>query len=230
MLLALASISCTGQSLYTTPRTVGDDRTQWIAAPQIELTTLKNPPKRCTIRQLEEDAREFRADGCSNTNNIGHAVPTAQFTHRIGVSERVEVGIFFPAGIGADLKWHAIHAGPFDLALIPRASFALFTLRRNRPPDQYYGFSGIVMQAPILASLTAGPIAFVVSPGPVEVFDFDGGITHGLRMGFGIQWKILDHFALHPEASLMEEYAGPAELNSVVLGIGIIWKHVAWPD
>jgi hypothetical protein len=51
-----------------------------------------------------------------------------------------------------------------------------------------------------------------------------------VRFGFGIQWKLLEHFALHPEASIVEEYAGPAELNAVVVGLGILWKDLAWRD
>jgi hypothetical protein len=225
--LAFGCSSCLAQGLYTTPRTLGDDRRGWIAAPQVELTTLKNPPPRCEARELEKsDAGDPNA--CSPFGPRWW--PTPQFAHRVGIGERLEAGIFFPAGLGGDLKWHALHAGPFDLALMPRLSLAFFTLRRNVPPTQYYGFTDMVFQAPVLASLTAGPLAFVMSPGPVEVFDFDGGVTHGVRFGFGIQWKLLEHFALHPEASIVEEYAGPAELNAVVVGLGILWKDLAWRD
>lgn len=221
-LTGVTCASCTAQSLYTTPRTVGEDKVQWIAAPEVHFTTLDKPPPRCERREVDDDSCGGPGGGFG-----GRWIPMPQFTHRVGVSERLEIGLFFPAGAGVDLKWHAIHAGPFDLALMPRLSFVVATLRSREPPEDNRSFSGTMVQMPVLASLTAGPLAFVVSPGPVEVFDFGERLTHGVRLGFGVQWRILDHFALHPEASLIEEYAGPAELNSAVIGLGIVWKNVA---
>lgn len=216
-MVGLASASCVAQGNYTTPRTVGDDRTQWIAGPEVAFRTISNRPSRCTRADVDCSVSESRW------------WPMPHFAHRVGLGERLELGIHFPFDLGADLKWHAVHAGPLDFALMPRASFALLTLRyRNLAPDER-AFSGVILQLPVLVSATAGPFTFVVSPNPVVVVDGLGNFTHGLRGAIGIEWAPLPSFALHPEFSLMDEYAGPSELNWATAGIGIVWKNVAVP-
>jgi len=215
VVLVLACVSCTAQNVYTTPRTVGDDRSQWTAAPEMVFTTLGRKPP--CVRDDDFDACPIREK----------VFPAMQFSHRVGIGERFEIGVFFPNGVGADLKWHALHAGPFDLALMPRVSFAARTLRSREPPDDSLAFSGMFVQMPILASIEVGRVTFVVSPGPVELLDFTGRITHGARVGFGIQWRVGERLAIHPEITMTDEYAGRAELNAGTLGLGFVWKDLA---
>src|SRR5687768_2341555 len=136
--LGLACAGCIAQGHYTTPRTVGDDRTQWIAAPEVAFRTITRRPSVCT----QED------DICAQGESWWWPMP--HFAHRIGLGDRLELGIHFPFNLGADLKWHAVHAGPIDIGLMPRASFALLTLRhRQRAPNEN-AFSGMMLELPLL--------------------------------------------------------------------------------
>lgn len=116
---------------------------------------------------------------------------------------------------GADVEWHVVGPSTFDLAVMGRASFAAAAIRTHELPDDHRAFSGIFFQAPLLASITVGS-------SPVTVLDGAGRLTQGCPAGFGVRWQITPRFALHPEASYLDDIAGPSSLGVAMVGVGIV--------
>jgi hypothetical protein len=86
---------------------------------------------------------------------------------------------------------------------------------------------GVYLQAPLLASLTTGPICIVASPGPVTLLDGAGRVSQGLRMGLGIQAALGHGIAVHPEVSYVDEVAGAAEMSLLMVGLGFAFPNLA---
>ena len=219
--LVLFCAACTGQNLYTTPRTLPEDRGQVIIAPQIAFR-----PKRPPMTDCSED-RCARSD----TSEKPPQFPVPHAAYRTAIGERGEVGVH--GGIdawGADGKWNALRTATFDLALFARLSYVVASLPTHRRDEPSRAHSGLLLYVPILLGLNLGRFALVASPGYTVVVDAAGRLTHALRAGAGVQVRVTSGFALMPEASILHDVYGPAWLDTVPAGLGFIFPNLAAPS
>jgi hypothetical protein len=211
--IAVACASCTGQSLYTTPRTLRADDAQVILAPEYMAHTRAAKPLRPTGF---DDGAEAPPP------------PTVTLMHaglRTGVGERGEVAMHgdLPGSFGVDGKWNAVRTGPFDLAFMARfTASGVYTQPVNGPyRDERQG--GAFLHLPILLGFNVDRLTFVLSPGSVTLVNPQGRLTEGVRAGAGVQLRITPRLALHPEVSWMHEVAGPTDMAYAAVGLGIIF-------
>jgi hypothetical protein len=212
-LIAVACTSCTGQLLYTTPRTLRADDVQVILAPEYMARTRAAKPLRPTGF---DDGAEAPPP------------PTVTLMHaglRTGVGERGEVAMHgdLPGSFGVDVKWNVVRTAPFDLALMTRFTVAGLTTQPVNGPYRDQPGAGGFLHLPILLGFNVDRLTFVLSPGSATLMNAQGRLTQGVRTGAAVQLRITSRFALQPEASWMHEVAGPTDMAYAAVGLGIIF-------
>ena len=207
---------CTGQNLYTTPRTLGEEQGgQGIVAPQLAFR-----PKRRVVQCFVDGE-----DQCAEQE--GSPVPLLHAAYRTGIGGRGEVGFHGGADTwGVDGKWNAVRTRYFDIALLGRLSIAIYSLRTHRP-GKPEARSGMLLHLPVLLGFNLGRFTFVASPGYTVAGDAAGRLTHALRAGAGVQVRVTSGFALMPEASILHDVYGPTWLDTVTVGLGFIFPNLA---
>jgi hypothetical protein len=208
-----ACAGCTGQNLYTTPRSLGDRGGQAVVAPQAVIRR-KLPPSTCFVDGV---------DVCSSRE--GSPLPLLQAGYRMSLGERGEVGVH--GGVdawGVDGKWNTIRTHHFDLALLGRLSLGS-ALRTHH--EEAKTRPGLLLQVPVLLGLNLGPITLVTSPGYTLVGDDGARLTHALRLGAGLQMRITSGFELMPEASVLHDVHGPLDLDTLTVGLGFLFPNLA---
>jgi hypothetical protein len=207
---------CTGQNLYTTPRTLSEEQGgQVIVAPQAAFRP-KRKVTECFVNGEDQCASEE-----------GSPVPLLHGGYRTGIGDRGELGFHGGADAwGVDGKWNAVRTPYVDLALLGRLSVAINSLRAHRPgtPEAR---TGLLLHVPVLLGINLGRFTFVASPGYVVAGDAAGRLTHALRAGAGVQVRVASGFALMPEASILHDVYGPAWLDSLTVGLGFIFPNLA---
>lgn len=198
---ALACAACTGQNLYTTPRTVAKDGGHEIViAPEA---------------YFAKRGRNLRLGGVNR--EIG---PTMQVIYRGPITDRVEWGAHSGTSAwGADLKWNPIRTDIFDVALAARGSLALAGTRAK--DLQFYGGANGYLHLPLLFGIKAGPLTFIVSPGLTGAIDQRGRANWATRIGGAIRVRFGQWFAIQPEVSWIEELSDRDLLEMGVVAVGI---------
>lgn len=211
--IAVACASCTGQSLYTTPRTLRADDVQVILAPEYVTRTRTAKPGRPSI----EGSDEPPPPPATGAFHVGL---------RTGVGERGEVAMHgdLPGSFGVDGKWNAVRTAPFDVALMARITASGFASQPVNGPYHDEGYVGAFLHLPVLLGFNVDRLTFVLSPGGVTLMNPQGRLTQGVRAGAAVQLRITSRFALHPEASWMHEVAGPTDMGYAALGLGFIFR------
>jgi hypothetical protein len=213
ILVGVVCTACTGQSLYTTPRTAPDDASQWTLAPEAQFRTRHWKPAP-------------GPDGAAE--RIPQWAPALVADYRSGVGERGEIGLH--AGLadafGVDVKWNAVRTEPFDLALMGRVVLSVAQTQKREGETRDDGAGGrVLVHLPLLLGFNAGPVTFVASPGGAVAVDAHGA-TLAARIGLGIQFRLAPWFALQPEATWMTDVAGPSDLGVATAGLGILFAHL----
>jgi hypothetical protein len=214
----LACAGCTGQNLYTTPRTLGEQGGQAIVAPQIAFRPTRPRLTDC----FEDRCASYDASEKPPQFPVPHAA------YRTGIGERGEVGAH--GGVdawGVDGKWNALRTPHFDLALLGRASWVFASLRTHRLDEPSRVRSGVLLHIPILLGINVDRFTLVVSPGYTVVGDAAGRLTHALRAGAGVQVRVTSGVALMPEASILHDVYGPVWLDTFTVGLGLIFPNLA---
>lgn len=211
--------SCTGQSLYTTPRTLSADDVQVILAPEYVTRTRASKP----APPLVDPGSEAPPPVASGAFHVGL---------RTGVGERGELGMHgdLPGSFGVDGKWNAIRTAPFDLALMARFTASGGATQPVDGPYHDKGSVGAFLHLPVLLGFNVDRLTFVLSPGSVTVASSTGRFTEGVRTGAAVQVRITSRFAIQPEASWMHEIAGPTDMGYAAVGLGFILRALpAYP-
>lgn len=209
----LLCASCTGQSLYTTPRTLRADDVQVILAPEYMAHTRAEKPLPPTG---VDDGAESPPP---STVTLMHAAL------RTGVGERGEVAMHgdLPGSFGVDGKWNAVRTAPFDLAFMARFTVAGLNTQPVSGPYRDKPGAGGFFHLPILLGFNVDRVTFVLSPGVVTLVNAQGHLTQGVRAGAGVQLRFTSRVALQPEVSWMHEVAGPTDMAYAAVGLGIIF-------
>jgi hypothetical protein len=208
----VACTACTGQSLYTTPRTVADGRAQLIVAPEYGFRT-----------------RRVKQEEGLDSSALPAGLPALHADLRTGVGARGEVGIHSDliGAFGIDGKWNAVRTGPFDLAFLLRLTAS--AQRGPQTTDGPYRDDASLhtfLHLPVLVGFNVNPFTFVLSPGTVTLLDGHGRLTQGLRLGAGVQLRLAPWFAVHPEVSWMREVVGPTDMGFATVGLGFLFANL----
>jgi len=211
--IAVACVSCTGQSLYTTPRTLNADDVQVLLAPEYVTRTRASKPE----PPLVDPGAEAPPPPASGAFHVGL---------RTGVGERGELGMHgdLPGSFGVDGKWNAVRTAPFDLALMARFTASGGATQPVNGPYHDKGSVGAFLHLPVLLGFNVDRLTFVLSPGSVTLVNSTGHLTEGVRAGAAVQVRIASRFALQPEASWMHEVAGPTDMGYAAFGLGFIFR------
>jgi hypothetical protein len=205
--LGHATAACTGQTLYTTARTA--------------------PPNAITVLVAEELAVRPAVEVPPNRGLAYHRPPPYALPLvgvRAGLSESVDVGVqqsVVAASTSGDVKWNPLRSRYLDLALLARVTLA-YPPRLDRPTNDVAG-GGLLVHAPLLVGLNAGPIILTLSPGMTPYLDRYGRVSLAARAGLGVRAHVTQDFAIHPEVTWMDEVAGPSEMHMVTLGVGVVF-------
>ncbi|MBX3199255.1 MAG: hypothetical protein KF894_14075 [Labilithrix sp.] len=205
-LTTLGGVGCTGQSYYGTPRTTPRGTFHAVIAPEMR--------GRLAPRQANSAEEE-------DPLVPGLGLQTA---FRYGVHDRVDVGFHTYAFgvVGGDMKWNFLRSAHVDLGLSPRLSFALGSTRARERREADVAAGGMFGHMPAMLGINLGPTTLVVSPGGALHVDTYGRATVGWRAGVGVQIRLTKRFALQPEATYMNDLAGPANMEVATAGLGLL--------
>jgi hypothetical protein len=164
-------------------------------------------------------------------------VPTYQA--RVGLHERVELGVRVPnlSSLGADVKV-ALVRGRVDVAVMPSVQGAYFAVNVFGPATGAGSSGGFLYaSAPVLVGVNAsrrvsvvghlGPaLAYVGGTttgmaGTASYVGVTNGAAFALRYGVGVNLRITDFVALHPEVSAFTAFGanGVASIITPVIGL-----------
>ncbi len=164
---------------------------------------------------------------------------TPTYQMRIGVADELDVGVRFAnmSTLGADLKWNFLRGEEFDAAINPGLQGGYWTTSSEDTSES--ASIGYVHLPVILGVNLSDDIAVVPTFGALialasssltrnddddddddDVLDsvYGSGSTVLLRAGLGINVRINEGFALHPEATLLFDPDTSARIISFGLG------------
>jgi hypothetical protein len=216
---ACAAFACVNPNTYATPRTVPPNRLDFLVAPEVS-------------------GFGGELDGASEFARLVPTLPTIGV--RYGLSERWDIGGRFSnlTGTSADIKWNPVRTAAFDLALAPGLQFyEVFGVGDSdvdNPSDE--SISVLIVHLPLMAGLnlsrslslvpTLGvSYAFAPDP-PLGASDIElSQVVHGAfaRAGLGIDLRLSDAVALHPEATALY---GIGEMDGYLVymvGLGFVF-------
>ncbi len=211
--LGLALCGCPNPNTYTVPRTLVPGDVQATVAPEVF-------------------GYSYKGSGGTSTG----AMPTGPtFGFRYGVSDGVDVGarlssMFSPT---VDGKLQVVR-GVVDVAVDPGLQLLYVEVPRPSGNSQAT-LSAAVLQlyAPVLVGLNLSPsLTLVASPGvgysagTAKVNSSSDAVTAAQavgfsgRLGLGLDIRTSEHFAIHPEVTLMRVFDDAQSLIGVV-GLGV---------
>ncbi len=156
-------------------------------------------------------------------------VPTfPTYTLRVGVADRLEVGarIANMSSLGADFKWNFVKGRTFDAAIDPAFQFFHLSTGTSTSTDNADSSVNVVyLHAPLLLGINFNEIlSLVLTPGIAYGFasatvqtndarDSASGTTGVMgRFGVGLDVRVFDGFALHPEITFLRTFKSDAAL------------------
>jgi hypothetical protein len=218
----LACWGCANPNLYTVPRTVPKNELQVVVAPEVTGFGGSKP-------------------GASDFDRLVPALPTVGV--RYGLSDNVDIGgrlsnILTTSG---DIKWNPIRSPAFDLAIAPGAQIYQVQDVGDSDVDAATEASRTVFIAnlPLLLGLslsrsvvvvpTVGVSYALAKEAPASASDIEQSqVIRGafLRAGLGIDLRLIENVALHPEFTVMR---GVTQMDGYMLymgGIGFVIGHL----
>lgn len=154
----------------------------------------------------------------------GGIVNPLVYTMRVGVADRVDLGLRLSAMLsaGADVKWNPIR-GPVDVALNP--GFQLVPGHSNESPTSGY------VHVPLLVGLNfSRSSSLILAPGITRGVG-EPWLSSGweqpsviadrtfMRLGAGWNQRVTDGFAIQPEVTILKTFASP-EITTYTVGLG----------
>lgn len=214
----LAVWGCVNPNLYTVPRTVPKNELQVVVAPEVTGFGGSQP-------------------GASDFDRLVPALPTVGV--RYGLSDKVDIGgrLSNVLTTSGDIKWNPLRSPAFDLSIAPGVQFYQVQGIGNEDVDDAADASRTVFIAhlPLLLGLnlsrsvvlvpTVGISYALAKEAPVSASDIEQSqVVRGafLRAGLGIDLRLIEHVALHPEFTVMR---GISEMDGYMLymgGIGFV--------
>lgn len=213
---------CANPNLYAVPRTVPKNTIQVVVAPEVTGFGGSLP-------------------GASDFDRLVPALPTLGV--RYGLSKNVDLGgrmsnLLTTSG---DIKWNPIRSSAFDLAIAPGAQ--IYQVRDVGDSDvedpTEASRTVFITNLPLLLGLNLSRSVVVVptlgvsyafaKEAPASASDIEQSqVIRGafLRAGLGINLRLIEHVALHPEFTVMR---GVTQMEGYMLymgGIGFVIGHL----
>ncbi len=221
-LVFLLGSACANPNLYTVPRTVPKNELQFVVAPEVYGFGGSLP-------------------GASGFDRLVPALPTVGV--RYGLSDNVDIGGRFSNILttSGDIKWNPIRTPTLDVAFGVGAQFyQVVGVGDSDVADPTNESEPVfIMQLPVLFGLnlsrsfslvpTAGISYAFASEVPAAASDIEQSqVIRGafLRGGLGLDFRLGDHLALHPEVTVMR---GVTQMDGYLLymaGVGFIFGRL----
>jgi hypothetical protein len=220
--LFLTSVACANPNLYAVPRTVEKNRLEFVVAPEVTGFGGSLP-------------------GASGFDRLVPALPTVGV--RYGLSEHVDIGgrLSNLLTTSGDIKWNPIRSSALDLAIAPGIQFyQVFGVGDSDvedPTDE--SLPVVIAHLPLLAGINLSRSVIVVptvgisyafaKQAPPSASDIEQSqVIRGafLRAGLGMELRLIEHLALHPEFTLMR---GITQMDGYMLymgGIGFVFGQL----
>jgi hypothetical protein len=218
IIAALWLSGCPNPSLYTTPRTVAPGSF-------VHSITLEGFGYIGESKRPDDPRTPANEEAAERRSGFTPTLPSYQL--RIGVLPTIDIGIHIHnlSSLGADFKWNPIR-GFFDLAIDP--AFQYFTIGNTVGPGESITAHVFYFHAPVLLAINPTEwMSVVMTPGFTYGFytgqvvgaDMASTIKGALFRGsLGLQFRIWENFAIHPEASILKALEGPGITYNVGVG------------
>jgi hypothetical protein len=164
-------------------------------------------------------------------------IPTATFHGRVGIFPRVDLGVTLNLPSASlsirtliykskyvDLAWFGRFGLTYWAALPIDHDWLNRLPRYGCPHEQRYCDGELMALAdmfPILGINVTPDVTIALSPG--AYVRATAPVHLGYRIGLGIQWRVIDEIALHPEVSYMPDIS-PLNSRALFYGIGIVGR------
>ncbi len=233
--LAVLLTSCLNPSSYGTPRTIPVGKVQ--QALSWEYFSYRRVPAAAVT--LAGADPYYDAHSGITADNMP-AFPS--FGLRYGLGERLDIGfrIANSTSLGSDLKWNFFRSDVLDLALDP--GFQTFLLSDTFDAGRTLSPHFLLM-SPLSLGINASPefsivpslgLAYGFNPGRPssngtfeEVSTIDASF---LQAGIGLDFRVTDGFAIHPEISMLRSLASENDSRVTWYTFGVGFKWGALPD
>jgi hypothetical protein len=219
--LLLACSACANPNLYAVPRTVEKNRIEIVVAPEVTGFGGSQP-------------------GASDFDRLVPALPTVGV--RYGLSDHVDLGgrLSNLLTTSGDIKWNPIRSSVLDLAIAPGIQFyQVFGVGNSDVDDPTDSRSVFIAHLPLLAGInlsrsvivvpTVGISYAIAKEAPSSASDIEQSqVIRGafLRAGLGIDLKLIERLAVHPELTLMR---GISQMDGYMLymgGVGFVFGRL----
>jgi hypothetical protein len=169
--------------------------------------------------------------------------PTYQL--RVGLMDQLDLGarVANMTSLGLDIKWNFLKSEVFDVAIDP--GFQFFQVSATTLDSSGRSVSAstnvVYLHGPLLLGLNAGKMfSVVLTPGvtygllSADINSSEGvgaaQTTSGLlgRLGIGLDFRIFDSFAIHPEVTFMKSFDDSSDNLLYIFGLGFNFGHL--PD
>jgi hypothetical protein len=220
----LALAACANPNLYAVPRTVEQNHLEFVVAPEVTGFGGSRPG---------ESAGTFE--------RLVPALPTVGV--RYGLSDRVDIGgrLSNLLTTSGDIKWNPIRSPSFDLAIAPGVQFySVFGIGNSDVEDRTDDSRPVfIVHVPVLAGInlsrsfilvpTIGLSYAIAKAPPASASDIEQSqVIQGafLRAGLGIDLRLIEHLAVHPEFTVMR---GFTEMDGYMLymgGVGFVFGRL----
>jgi hypothetical protein len=216
--LSLLGTGCANPNIYGTPRTT---------------------PKGKISHTVAAEGFGFRSKD-ANGQEVSGTVPTfPTYQLRYGVSDRIDLGfrVANMSSLGFDAKFNPVRSKAFDLALVPGGQWLHVGSSTSSSSGSSSASVDIVhLHLPVLLGLNVGDsVTLTASPGVLYSAIFGTATTTSSsssdqrsssqstggifgRLGFGVNFRISDGFALHPEITAMHSFEHDVTLYMFGLG------------
>lgn len=222
-----ALCGCPNPNTYGTPRTVAPGKVSHSVAVEgfgVTGTTTS------TTTTTDPDTGETRTT--TEKKDVGLFLPNLpSYQLRVGVAEKFDIGLhlYNLTSLGADFKWNPIR-GIFDLAVDPGFQY-FYASNADESVHVLY------MHAPLMLAVNPTDwLSVVLTPGVVYGLasaDISGedSVSNAtgllIRAGLGVQFRITDRFAIHPEFTMMKSLE---DSNATLYNFGIGFNFGALPS
>jgi hypothetical protein len=203
-------------------------------------TACPNPNTYMTPRTVEPRklSHSIAAEGMgvqttTSTGRASMSFPTfPSYAVRIGLAERWDIGIRVTnfSSLGADGKFNPVRTEYFDLAFDPGVQLFSYSAGAGSNADSL--FIGH-LHVPLLLGFNMGEsVSLVLSPGAsfgfaASTLDASEDVRDTAftktgffgRLGAGLDFRLLDNFALHPELTFLDDFRSDSTLI-YVFGLG----------
>lgn len=229
---ALAAVAalcsgCPNPNTYGTPRTTPAGKVQHTVAAEGFGFSYEDPDV------VDPNTGEPRSGSVTVPN-----FPTYQL--RVGVADTVDIGarIANLSSLGADVKWNFIRSETFDMATQPGFQVFRFSATSGSADGtftQFYGHLPLIFGINLADTVTLVPTAGITysfsSAEAITDSDDAAKSTDGLflRGGLGINFRISQKFAMHPEVTFLKNVTNTEESDVLLYIFGLGFNFGSLP-